>query len=185
MGFLYQDLIEECFVEIERQSQLVKNRTEQKEPVEVAPTPTLVPEPQEKRVEQRKQKEKTRPSHSSVFEIIAPLEEEESLEEEQPILIKVRASTAEVFSALFAKAESRGSVSWMAFVSAMTDLGFSIQPKAGSVYTFFPPESMQVSKSLTLHRPHESEIEGHRAIAYAKRLRKVYGWNEKTFERHE
>ena len=185
MGFLYQDLIEECFVEIERQSQLVKNRTEQKEPVEVASTPTLVPEPQEKRVEQRKQKEKTRPSHSSVFEIVAPREEEESLEEEQSIIIKVRASTAEVFSTLFGKAESRGSVSWMAFVSAMTDLGFSVQPKAGSVYTFFPPESMHVSKSLTLHRPHKSEIEGHRAIAYAKRLRKVYGWNEKTFERHE
>lgn len=185
MGFLYQDLIEECFVEIKRQSQSVKNRTEQKEPVEVAPSPTPVPEPQEKRVEQRKQKEKTRPSHSSVFEIVAPPEEEKSLEEEQPTIIKVRASTAEVFSTLFAKAESRGSVSWMAFASAMTDLGFSVQPKAGSVYTFFPPESMHISKSLTLHRPHKSEIEGHRAIAFARRLRRVYGWNEKTFELHK
>ncbi|RVX73553.1 hypothetical protein B0A52_02441 [Exophiala mesophila] len=182
MGFLYQDLIEDCFVEIERQFQLVKI---QKESAEVAPISSPVPDPQEKRVEQRKQKEKTRPSHSSVFEIVAPSDEEESLEQEQPIIIKVRASTADVFSKLFAKAESRGSVSWVAFASAMTDLGFSVQPKAGSVYTFFPPESMHASKSLTLHRPHKSEIEGHRAIAYAKRLRRVYGWNEKTFEVQE
>ncbi|KIW25228.1 uncharacterized protein PV07_08424 [Cladophialophora immunda] len=182
MGFLYQDLIEECLAEIERQYKLAKDRTEQKRPAEVEPTPPPVPEPREKRLEQRKQKEKTRPSHSSVFEIVATPEEEEPLEEEQPTIFKVRASTAEVFSTLFAKAESRGSVSWTAFVSAMTDLGFSVLPKTGSVYAFLPPENMHVSKSLTLHRPHKSEIEGYRAILYAKRLRKVYGWNERTFE---
>jgi hypothetical protein len=181
MGFLYQDLVEECFVEIERQYKLVKNRTEQKGPAEVTPTSPPVPEPREKRVEQRKQKEKTRPSHSSIFEIVATPEEEKPLEEE-PTILKVRASTAEVFSTLFAKAESRGSVSWAAFVSAMTDLGFSVQPRTGSVYTFFPPESMHASKSLTLHRPHKSEIESYHTIVYAKRLRRVYGWNEKTFE---
>lgn len=181
MGFLFQDLVEECLVEVERQYMLVKKRTEQREPAEVTPTPLPVPEPRERYVEQRKQKEKTRPSHSSVFEIVATSEEEESLEEEQHTIFKVRASTAEVFSTLFAKAESRGSVSWTAFVSAMTDLGFSVIPKFGSVYAFLPPESMPVSKSLTLHRPHKSEIDKYRAIVYAKRLRRVYGWNEKTF----
>ncbi|KAF2103130.1 hypothetical protein NA57DRAFT_63799 [Rhizodiscina lignyota] len=182
VGFLYQDLVEECLDEIERQYKLVKNRTEQKEPAEVIPTPSPVPEPREKRVEQRKEKEKTRPSHSSVFEIVAIPEEKGPLEEEQPTILRVRASTAEVFSTLFTKAESRGSVSWTAFVSAMTDLGFSVQPRTGSVYTFLPPESMHVSKSLTLYRPHKSEIERYHAIVYAKRLRRVYGWSEKTFE---
>jgi hypothetical protein len=150
MGFLYQDLVQECFVEIERQFELLKNRTEQKEPAVVTPTPPPVPEPREKRVEQRKQKEKTRPSHSSIFEIVATPEEEEPLEEQQPTIFKVRASTAEVFSTLFAKAESRGSVSWTAFLSAMTDLGFSVQPRTGSVYTFFPPKDMHAGNSLTL-----------------------------------
>ncbi|KIW66111.1 hypothetical protein PV04_08315 [Phialophora macrospora] len=138
LGFLYQDLVEECFVEMERQYKLVKDRMAQKEPAEVTPTPPRVPEPRETRVERRKQKEKTRPSHSSIFEIVATPEVEEPLEEQHPTIFKVRASTAEVFSTLFAKGESRGSVSWTAFVSAMTDLGFSAQPKTGSVYTFFP-----------------------------------------------
>ena len=182
MGFLYQDLIEECFVEIERQYEVAKKRAEQKELAEAKPTPPPDPEPREKRVEQRQLKEKTRPSHSSVFEIVAPPEGGVSLEEEEPSIFKVRAATAEVCSTLFAKAESRGSVSWAAFISAMTDLGFSVQPRTGSVYTFFPPESMNANKSLTLHRPHKSQIEGHRALIYAKRLRRVYGWNEKTFE---
>ncbi|KIV83395.1 hypothetical protein PV11_05426 [Exophiala sideris] len=61
MGFLYQDLIEESLVEIERQYKVVKNRKEQKELVEITPTPPPVLEPREKRIEQRKQKEKTRP----------------------------------------------------------------------------------------------------------------------------
>lgn len=182
VGFLYQDLLEECLDEIERQYKLAKSRTEQKEPAEVIPILPPVPEPREKRVEQRKQKEKTRPSHSSVFEIVPAPEEKEPLEEEQPTVLRVRASTAEVFSTLFTKAESRGSVSWTAFVSAMTDLGFSVQPRTGSVYTFLPPESMHVSKSLTLHRPHRSQIERYHAIVFAKRLRRVYGWSEKTFE---
>ena len=69
--------------------------------------------------------------------------------------------------------EAQFAYSWTAFVSAMTDLRFSVQPRTGSVYAFFPPESMHVSKPLTLHRPHKSEIESYHAIVYAKRLRRV------------
>ena len=183
MGFLYQDLVEECFVEIKRQyKESIQTRAVQNRPAEVTSFPPPVPEPREKRMEQRKQKEKTRPSHSSVYEIVAPPKEEGPLEAEPPTIFKVKASTAAVFSTLFTKGASRGSVSWTAFVSAMTDLGLSVQPKTGSVYTFEPPESISVNKSLTLHRPHRSEIERHHIIVYAIRLRKKYGWNEKTFE---
>ncbi|KAK5048624.1 hypothetical protein LTR84_005715 [Exophiala bonariae] len=159
-------------------------RREQIQAAEVAPTQLLAtePEPREKLVAERKQKEKTRPSHSSIFEIVAPAEEGLPFEEERPAVIKVRASTAGVFSALFAKAEARGSVSWTAFLSAMTDMGFSVRPRTGSVYTFFPPESMGASRWFTVHRPHKSDIEGYYAILYAKRLQRVYGWNENTFE---
>ena len=64
----------------------------------------------------------------------------------------------------------------------MADLGFSVLPKSGSVYTFFPSESMAVGKSFTTHRPHQSDIEGFAVLRLAKRLETVYGWDENTFE---
>ncbi len=64
----------------------------------------------------------------------------------------------------------------------MADLKFSVIPKFGSVFTFLPPEDMQVQKSLTVHRPHKSRIEGHVLLIFASRLKKVYGWGEKSFE---
>jgi hypothetical protein len=182
MGFLYQDLIDDCLTEIESQYQNARSQTEKKNAAHMNLNPSDSPEPPARRVELRKQKEKTRPSHSSVFEIIARPEPEQPVEEEQATRFKVRASTAEVFSTLFANAESRGSVSWAAFALAMADLGFSVQPRTGSVYTFTPPEGMHVDRSLTLHRPHKSRIERHHAIVYARRLRRVYGWDQKTFE---
>lgn len=185
MGFLYQDLIDECFAAIEIQYKVLKDQQqiEQKEKTDLTPVLPPVSESREKRVEQRRQKEKTRPSHSSVYEISAPHEEEVVSEEEPPAqILKVRASTVEVFPSLFAKAESHGSVGWTAFVSAMSDVGFSVQPRFGSVYTFCPPETMNASKSLTVHRPHQSKIEGYLILFYAKRLRSLYGWSEHTFE---
>lgn len=107
------------------------------------PFPESAQQPAEKRVEQRRRKEKTRPSHSSVYEIAPPAEpaaEEEAEEPAAPLpTIKVSPSTAQVFWTLFAKSESRGTVSWAAFLGAMADLGFSVMPKYGSVYTFLPP----------------------------------------------
>jgi hypothetical protein len=87
MGFLYQDQIEECFATIWKQYMSMKEqvgRIEHIEAAEVAPREPLVaePEPRETLIAQRKQKEKTRPSHSSIFEIVAPAEEESLLEEE-------------------------------------------------------------------------------------------------------
>src|SRR4051812_26796329 len=88
---------------------------------------------------------------------------------------KVSASTAQVFRTLFRKSEARGSVSWAAFEAAMADLGFAVVPKFGSVYTFQPPEEMTGRKLLTLHRPHQSRIEGHKALILARRWSRVYG----------
>jgi hypothetical protein len=87
-----------------------------------------------------------------------------------------------VFATLFDKSKSRGTVGWDAFEAAMADLEFSIFPKLGSVYTFCPPESMGAKKSFTIHRPHQSRIEGYMIPIVARRLRRVFGWGEKTFE---
>jgi hypothetical protein len=57
----------------------------------------------------------------------------------------------------------------------MADLKFSVLPKYGSVFTFFAPEDMKVQKSLMVHRPHKSIIEGHKLFVFASRLDRVYG----------
>lgn len=82
---------------------------------------------------------------------------------------------------LFDKAKARGSVAWTSFESAMVDLGFSIVPKFGPVYTFVPPKSMEATTSLTVHRPHKASIEGYLVPIYARQLKTKYGWDESSF----
>ncbi|GAB1309966.1 hypothetical protein MFIFM68171_00176 [Madurella fahalii] len=185
LGFLYQDLVEDCISDLDKQYRQVKAETEQQldKGAGWIPFPESTPQPPEKRVEQRRQKEKIRPSYSSVYEI-APHAEPTAVEEPAVPLqkFKVSPSTAQVFSTLFAKSGSRGAVSWAAFQGAMADLGFSVMPKYGSVYTFLPPENMAVNKAFTVHRPHKSQIEGYLILVFARRLKRVYGWSQKTFE---
>ncbi|KAK0258829.1 hypothetical protein LTS09_006610 [Friedmanniomyces endolithicus] len=119
------------------------------------------------RVQRRREKEKTRPLEITITE--------------PPQHVKVKTSTAAVFAILFSRGEARGSVAWTDFEAALADLGFSVTPKGGSIYTFNPPESMSASP-ITLHRPHASEIEGYKLLIFARRLSRVYGWNAQTFE---
>ncbi|KAJ3535188.1 hypothetical protein NM208_g7237 [Fusarium decemcellulare] len=182
MGFLYQDQIEECFPDLQNQYEQAKAKLEKNDKVELF-LPVSTPKDPEKRLEHRKQKEKTRPSHSSVYEITPdaktpPKEEQPS----PPQKIKVSAPTADLFGVLFNKSESRGSVNWTAFETAMAELGFSVLPRFGSVYCFYPPESMAIRRPITIHRPHVSEIEGYATLILARRLNRVYGWDAHTFE---
>lgn len=188
LGFLYEDLIDDCLADLEKQYQQFKAKAE---PKGFIPFPTEVPQPaeHEHRVEQRRQKEKTRPAHSSVFQITAAVGQQASPKggQEPPAppapKFKVKAATAEVFSTLFAKSEARGTVSWAAYEAAMADLGFAVIPKFGSVYTFVPPDSLLgAKKSLTIHRPHKSHIEGWLLPVFARRMKRVYGWDQDTFE---
>ncbi|KAK3938103.1 hypothetical protein QBC46DRAFT_451435 [Diplogelasinospora grovesii] len=136
---------------------------EQEVKTELLTLPVSILQPTEKRLEQRRQKEKTRPSHSSTYEI-ASRAETPGAEEPAP--------SPQTF-------KSRGSVSWAAFEAALVDLGFSVLPKFGSIYTFLPPDTMAV-KSFTVHRPHKSRIEGYMILVFARRLKRVYGWGEQT-----
>lgn len=183
MGFIYQDLVEECFADLRNQYQQVTDIFSQKGKIELPPFAIPAPQSLGKQLEERKQKDKTRPPHSAAYEIVprpdTPIQEE-SLSLSQTF--KVRPSTAEVFSNLFQKSQSRGSVSWEAFQAAMAEIGFATVPKYGSVYTFFPPDNMEVKKPLTLHRPHKSRIEGYKALSFALRLKRLYGWNQQTFQ---
>ncbi|KAI1430505.1 hypothetical protein GGR50DRAFT_684728 [Xylaria sp. CBS 124048] len=193
IGFLYSDLINDCIAKLEADlaAQDEKERLEKREDKsEYVPFPQEPPKAREVRVQERRQKEKTRPTHSSVYEIspVANIKTDTVVQAQppppapEPEPVKVKSATAEVFSTLFDRSKSRGSIAWVNFEAALADLGFSVMPRFGSAYTFFPPESMIIKRPFTLHRPHQSCIEGHRLLIIARRLTRAYGWRETTFQ---
>ncbi|KAE8376046.1 hypothetical protein BDV26DRAFT_266480 [Aspergillus bertholletiae] len=182
IGFLYQDLNEECLSGLQNEAQQQKDKNEQ---IKQAELPSSIPEVSNRAVEieQRKEKTKTRPAHSSVYSIspkAAPTTESEPASPPQPF--KVKPSSLEVFSTLFSRQSQRSSITWAAFQTAMAHMKFSAVPKTGSIYTFSPPEGFNVQKSITFHRPHQSRIEGCRLLSFASRLKRKYGWDEKSFQ---
>ncbi|ETS86118.1 hypothetical protein PFICI_04143 [Pestalotiopsis fici W106-1] len=191
LGFLYQDLINECVASLEAQLKATLARQEkiqadkQTKAAEYVPFPVEAPQAPDARVQARKEKEKTRPVHSSAFEIVPPAQPSATKESEtlqSSSTFKVKDATFRVFEALFSSSQARGSVSWYNFESAMADLGFSVLPKFGSVYTFYPPQTMPNQRPLTVHRPHHSQIEGYKLLSYSRRLKRLYGWRQKNFE---
>jgi hypothetical protein len=185
LGMLYEDLLHHCLNDVEKKYSVARVRLEKAEEQQQPHVPLPVLEerkPASVRVEEQTQKFKTRRADEATTNDI-PATEHMPLEgglEVAPRL-DVKASTALVFSTMFAKAHARGSVPWAGFAGAMADVGFSVTPKGGSIFTFNPPESMGATRSVTLHRPHVSDIEGYLLLIYSKRLHKTYGWTEETF----
>ncbi|KAL5380053.1 hypothetical protein DPSP01_008090 [Paraphaeosphaeria sporulosa] len=105
---------------------------------------------------------------------------EEPVQSQQ--IFKVKGSTFAAFSTLFSKSTvARGSITWDAFTAAMADLKFSTIQKSGSVVTFSPCEKETGQKDVTIHRPHQSRIEGVKLLQISRRLERVLGWGENTF----
>jgi hypothetical protein len=181
MGFLYQDLIGSCVLGVVDRCEQEKAKVDGYANVEVPPKLIEASTP-ELRIQQRRQKEKSRPAHSSVYDIVAPNTATQSEIAEPTQVFEVKQATLAVFSTLFSKAKSRGSFTWTAFEAAMGDLKFSVMPKTGSVFTFFPPKDMRVEKSITLHRPHQSRVEGYKLLVFSARLQRIYGWGEQSFK---
>ncbi|KFA54311.1 hypothetical protein S40293_04828 [Stachybotrys chartarum IBT 40293] len=127
-------------------------------------------------------KEKTRGANAATDSGAAPASTMDMKGAPASPEIHVHPATAKVFGTIFSKSRARGSVDWSAFEIAMAALGFSVMPKYGSVYTFSPPSKMGATRSLIIHRPHGSAIEGHRLLYLARRLRRVYGWSGETFQ---
>ncbi|OAL00787.1 hypothetical protein IQ06DRAFT_249757 [Phaeosphaeriaceae sp. SRC1lsM3a] len=182
LGFLYQDLVEACVRSVQEQCEQQKAKASGQKAEYITPSS---PESPASNVQQRKEKEKTRPVGMSIYNI-TPKTVEIGSASDQPAptkqIFKVKASTASVFTSLLSRSSTaRGPVKWDAFVAAMTDLGFAVMPKVGSIYAFSPPEKMQVQRDLTLHRPHHSSIEGTCLLVISRRLKKVYGWEDGTF----
>lgn len=187
LGSLYEDLLQGCLDDVEKRYldtklslETAQKQQQQKPPV---PPKTEEPKPASFRIEQRREKAKTRPEDApKAYDITASAPAEIKVIEEPAPRFKVKPSTASVFQTIFSKAKARGSVQWADFAAAMADWGFSVTPKYGSVFTFNPPESMGAPRSITLHRPHVSEIEGYKLLIFSKRLHKTYNWTAETFE---
>ncbi|KAK6376251.1 hypothetical protein LTR81_027841 [Elasticomyces elasticus] len=177
-GSLYEDMLDECLDDIDVRYMDAKTRLDKAERTVYVPLPAEEPRSASFRAEQRREKAKTRPANAGAHDItaIAPRQPEATVAPQ----LKVKASVAAVFSTIFAKSEARGSVSWADFAAAMADVGFSVTPKGGSIYTFHAPESMG-ARSITLHRPHVSQIEGYRLLILSRRLCRTYHWNADTF----
>lgn len=182
LGFLYQDLVDDRITNLSKRHAELKAKAIQAKEEYVKPMESEDPAI---RIEARRQKEKTRPAHSSIYDITGEVaidnpQNNQSIPTQPPLTVK--ASTAAIFSSLLSRSSAaRGSISWDAFSAAMANVGFSIIPKIGSIYTLVPPETLAVQTKLTLHRPHESHIEGPRILIYSRRLKRVYGWDESTF----
>ncbi|KAI3320888.1 hypothetical protein HD806DRAFT_524545 [Xylariaceae sp. AK1471] len=165
LGFLYLDLIDDCMTKLQEQLKAqdqLKAQAEKETKSEYIPFPTEPPKAPEARAVAATQPPPPPP---------------------EPF--KVKSATAEVFSTLFGRSESRGSVPWVSLEAALAELGFTVMPKFGSVFTFFPPQGLAIQKPLTLHRPHQSRIEGYLLLVYARRLNRLYGWGEGTSRPHK
>lgn len=181
---LYLNMVEESSSSLQSQAERVKSKTPKGDTTLYGTFPEAAPSTSEEHVEPRHEKEKTRPAHPLAPETIPadPVEQEAVVPPQPPQTFEVSAFTAKVFERLFDKGKSRGAIDWNDFRSAMTEVGFRMVPKFGSAYTFSPPESMAAERSLTVHRPHHSRIEGRVTKNYARRLERLYGWNSETFK---
>lgn len=180
LGSLYEDIVKDALDDLEEKYVEAKARQEKAgKKTTYVPLPGGPPLSTGERLAHRKAKEKTRPAQASVYTISAP-ENPEVVITKPEQQFQVKSATASLFATLFSRSEGHGSLSWTSFEAAMADLGFSVTPKGGSVFTFNPPDSMN-SRPITLHRPHVSEIEGYKLLIIARRLQRVYGWSARSF----
>ncbi|PHH82871.1 hypothetical protein CDD82_4509 [Ophiocordyceps australis] len=181
MRAAYQNMISECTAELAKRYQQVKARIDQNDakPPPFSSTTELATPP----TQPRHVKEKTRGVEPAMVMYTTDASTPMAINDDaHPPTLQVNSTIARVFRTIFRKSEARGSVTWDAFEAAMASLGFSVIPKCGSIFTFLPPSTMSVKKSITIHRPHKSQIEGYRLLLIGKRLGRIYGWNDETFQ---
>lgn len=185
-GFLYQDLVDDCVSQVQTHYGQQKDRVAQirKKPPKTFEDPAYETMGPDILIQKRRQKEKNQFTDIFPYDLTQDnIESAQAGTVELPRVFKVNKNTAQVFSTMFAKSEARGSVSCNSFETAMVDLGFSVIPKFGSVYTFSPVgKDVGHEESITFHRLHKPEIEGWKLVVFASRLKRVYGWNEQSFK---
>jgi hypothetical protein len=179
LGSLYEEVLTDSLSELDYMYADEKARLGQADVTTYVPLPKDSPA-KDAQVSPSRAKEKTRSANPSAYTITSPSEAEQSIAAEPTQLFKVKDTTASLFAALFSRSEARGSVAWTDFESAMADLKFSVTPRGGSRIAFNPPPSVEGGPA-TIHRPHESDIEGRQLLYVARTLHMVYGWKAHSF----
>ncbi|KAM0705513.1 hypothetical protein Q7P35_006872 [Cladosporium inversicolor] len=180
LGFLYEEVLTDSLSELDFMYADEKARLGTADAATYVPLPKVRPPANGTQVAPPRAKEKTRSTIPSVYTITSPPEAAQTVAFEPAQLFKVKDTTASLFATLFSRSEARGSVSWTDFESAMADLKFSVAPRGGSRIAFNPPPSIEGGPA-TIHRPHESDIEGRQLLYIARTLTRVYGWTARSF----
>ncbi|KAF6806315.1 ipa protein [Colletotrichum musicola] len=170
LGFLYQDLIEDCFSYLQKQYDENKTKTGK----EWTPLPLPAREPREKLVEQRAERHAARASPVSDYEITPrPKDSGDAVSPAGLEAFKASPTTAKLFESLLGQTDP---VSWTAFKDAMAELKFSVVSKDGFVFTFVAPESMGAAakKPIAVSRPYKDQMAGPAALILAQRLRRSF-----------
>ncbi|KAF8853611.1 hypothetical protein BDZ45DRAFT_761244 [Acephala macrosclerotiorum] len=174
MGFLYEDLVEECASTIdqycqERKAVLAPKANDEEDWPTIASTSTAI------LLQQRKEKGKTRPPHSSIFDMTptaAPIVPADAPKQK----IKVKPSTFRTITMFFTRSESVGPIWFEELEAAMKDLKFNEVPIGGSRFNFHPTaETPLPHRSIQFHTPHKGKIEGGIRFRFAYRLRRTFG----------
>ena len=71
-----------------------------------------------------------------------------------------------------------GIVAWQDFLNFMVDIGFSIDPVGGSVFTFI----MRGKGRISIHQPHpDSTLQPHHLRNIGTGLEEAFGWTRENF----
>ena len=182
---LYYDTVDDCIAGVQERYRQAREKAEQKKRDATSAKAPSAPE-KSIPITRATPKEKTRPASATTYEISpTSTSPPPTSTSPSPQAIPVSSSALSVFTTLLDHTESRPSISWTSFESAMAEIRFSVVPRFGSVYTFSPPGSMPVKRPVTVHRPHGARVEGYRILLLGKRLARVYGWEKGTFVERE
>lgn len=174
MGFLYEDLVEECASTIEQYCQERKAALSPKADDE-EDWPTMVSTSTALLIQQRKEKGKTRPPHSSIFDM-TPMAVPTAPADAPQQKIKVKTSTLRTIEMFFTRSESVGPIWFEELEAAMRDLKFNKVPIGGSRFNFHPTTDTPLPhRSIQFHTPHKGKIEGGIRFRFAYRLRRTFG----------
>lgn len=173
LGFLYGDLIDDCFSFLQRQYEEDRTKT----PNQRLALPIPARKPRETLVEQRRAQFRgaARATTSPDYEIASRRPKDSAAATGDTAgmeAFQASPATAEVFGSLF---RQTGPVSWKAFKDAMVELEFSVVSKDGLVFTFVPPVGIDRGRRpFAVSRPHKDQIAGPASLILAQRLRRTY-----------
>lgn len=154
MENLSQDLVQGSLNDLHAQHDGFKTRLQEQLTYRPLPCASTDSSPvSTQRVNNIKRKKKARRAYPPADETAADIAETDFREPLQlPQTILTDKNTVETFFKLFDKSQSRGPVDWDDFESSMKWLNFSMLPRKGSVFAFYPPDSM-IQVPLTKRPP--------------------------------